>query len=361
MGYTFTNIQLRNKGKFDKALADSIASSVANGRGWRLVDNPDEAEVMTVVACAETSMWVAVGSDAFDGEPDAAIHAAQGLAEYLNTDALAIGCFDSDYLFLNMLNPSEGINLWASSGSAAAAGISGMRRSNYSAWGRRVKNVDAFRAVMKQQRVFAEECLNELEEILDLPALQSIGCGTDWPDAPGTYRYYYAVEEDGEADAPPVLEWRTTPVYAPSEGEKSFITAVNRGGASHGIGIAFTGEEVENGNVAVYTAIIQVHDNRGEWKVYPIEIEETMASNGKKMLYGELPQLPIPRAVSGNLPISKQYEMEWQRSITLQYVPESLRAHLEGGRMTDLTVHMIPLKNWQGQCGWRGDSAGKEF
>lgn len=361
MGYTFINIQLRNKGRFDKGLVDSIASSIANGRGWRPVDNPDEADLMTVITCEESGSWIGVSSDAFAGEPDAAIHAARRFSENLDTDALAIGCFDSDYLFLNMQNPSEEIDLWASTGSAAAVGLSGMRRSNFSAWRKRVKDVNAFKAVMKQQRVFAEECLNDLEQMLDLPASQSIGCGTDWPDTPGTYRYYYVAEEDGEADAPTALEWHTRPYYAPREGEESFLNAVNRGGASYGIGIAFMGEEVEKGDVAVYEAKIQVRDNRGEWKIYPIELKETVAADGRKMLYGELPHFPIPCAVSGNLPIKKRLDMEWQRSISLRYIPESPRAHLAGERLAGLAVYLIPLKNWQGQCGWRGHFEGNEF
>ena len=361
MGFTFTNVQLRKAEKYDKALADSIASSVASSRGWKRVDNPDEADVTTVIASSETSPWIAVVSDAFDGDLDAAIHAAQGLSEYLQTDALVIGCFDSDYLFLNMLNPSDGIDLWASCGSAAVAGLSGMRRSNFRAWSRRVKDIDAFRNIMKQPRDFAEDCLSDLEEILDLPVMQSTGSGEDWSGVSESYQYYYVVAEEVESGDPPVLEWHLPPAYAPSEGQENIISAINRGGASRGLAIAFMGEDVEKSKVAVYTATVQVRDRRGEWALYPLEIQEKEDAIGQKMLYGELPSLPIPEKVSERLPWKKRMEREYQRSIALRYVPESLHPYHEGSRLTGLTVHMIPLKNWQGQCGWRGRPMEKEF
>lgn len=361
MGFTFTNIQLRKNEKFDRKLADSIASSVANGRGWRRVDHPDEADVMTVIAGSEKSRWIAVASDALGGEPDVAIQAAHGLSEYLQTDALVIGCFDSDYLFLNMLNPPAGIDLWASSGSAASAGLSGMRRSNFRAWSRRVKNTDAFRNIMKQPRDFAEDCLRDLEELLDLPVTQSTGSGEDWSGVSECYQYYYAMTEEVGSGEPPMLEWHLPPAYAPGEGQENIISAINRGGSSRGLAIAFMGEDVEKGNIAVYTATVQVHDRRGEWALYPVEIEETVDAKGQKMLYGELPSLLIPEKVCERLPWQKREELEYQRSIALRFVPESLHPYHEGSRLPGLTVHMIPLKNWQGQCGWRGRPIEKEF
>ncbi len=361
MGYTFANIQLRSNGKFDKALTDSIALCMANSQGWKLTDDSNKADVMTVIAASEESPWIAVASEAFDGEPDAVIHAAEGLSESLQTDALAIACFDSDYLFLNLLNPSEGINLWASTGSAAAVGLKGMRRGNYRAWNKRVKNVDAFQAVMKKQYVCAEDCLNELEDILDLPALQSVG-GVERVDRTGAYVYFFAADEDIGTDEPPILDLDySSSGYAPKSDSENELSFVNRGGASRGIAVAFMGEEVERGDVAVYTATIQVQDNQDQLVNYPIEIEETMASDGRKMLYGELPQFLIPRAVNKNLPMVKRFEMERKRRIKLRYIPESMHPYHEGKQMTGLTVHMIPLKNWSGQCGWRGYPLEKEF
>lgn len=114
------------------------------------------------------------------------------------------------------------------------------------------------------------------------------------------------------------------------------------------------GEAVEKGDIAVYTVTLQVHDRCGEWVYYSVEMNETKDAKGQRMLFGELPSLPIPGAVSESLPWKKKMDREFQRCIVLKYVPESLRAHLEGCLLTGLTVHMIPLKNWQGRCGWRG-------
>lgn len=354
MGFSFTNIQIRKNGAFDRALADAIASLIANGRGWRQVDGPDEAALCTVVAGREESPWIAVSSDAFDGDPDAQVNAARALSEALGADALAIGCFDSDYLYLNLVNPSKGVDLWAASGCAAAADMAGLRRSGFRAWRGQVPDTEAFRAVMKRSRVFAEECLSDLEPMLNLPAAQSVGGGGDWPDAPGVYRYYYKLEEKQGAAEPPRLEWHFTSGFAPREGEECMLCAVNRGGASRGLGVAFTGAAVERGEIAVWSAFIQVRNRRGEWENHAVEIEEARSADGMRMLYGQLPSLPIPEGVSCALPDKKRMELEFERGVALKFVPESLSAACAGERLTDLCAYLIPLENWSGQCGWIG-------
>lgn len=361
MGFSFSNIQIRRQNGMNVSVADEIAELIAAGRGWERIDQQEEADVSTAIVFDESCAWISVVSDAFDADPEEQIRLASAISERLHSDALAIGCFDSDYLFLNMVNPEKKVDLWASTGSAAAVGISGMRRSNFKAWKNRVLDEDAFKTIMKRQRAFAEEVLNDLEALLDLPARKSIGGGEEWEDLPGVLRYFYKAQKSEENGEPPVLEWDRMPSYAPREGEESMISAVNRGGASRGLGIAFTGKSVEEGGVAVYSACIQVHDRRGEWEFHPVEIEETMRSDGKKMLYGELPSLPIPEKVSDKLPWKKKMDLEYMRCLVLKYTPESLHAWNEGELLDDLCVHLIPLKNWSGQCGWIGRPMDKDY
>ena len=77
------------------------------------------------------------------------------ISEKLDADVLGISCFDSDYLYLNLINKNENINVWASTGSAAGTGI--RRRMGINAWKSKVKEFSRFKESLKTEYVFAEE------------------------------------------------------------------------------------------------------------------------------------------------------------------------------------------------------------
>ena len=357
MGYSFTNLQIRRADCFNP---DEIAGHIA-GEGWERVDDADQADVSTAVYALPGSPWITVRSDAFEDDPDALLVAAKRLSQTLDTDALAVYCFDSDYLFLNLLNTGKKLDLWANGGSAAALGMTGVRRSNFTAWKNHVTSVADFRNVMKKARVFREECLYDLEGVLSLPHEQSLGGIGEIPEGIEVHWYRYRVSAPKARCEPPSLGFDCPRAFYALDGEECLFTVCNYGGASMGLTVVVEGVK------AVENARIQNHDHEGKWVFTPVPMRGVEREDGARALVATLFSLPLP-AVNRNLPPRKRMWVEFERGVIFRFVP---RSGQEGQLLPAMRVTMIPMveesrpsrpdsharalvQYAQGQCVWQG-------
>ena len=357
MGYSFTNLQIRCADRFDP---DEIARLVA-GEGWEPVDDANQADVSTAVYTLKESPWVTVRSDAFEEDPEALLEAAKRLSQSINADALAICCFDSDYMFLNLLNPGKKLDLWAYGGSAAALGITSPHRSNFRGWKDHVTSVTDFREVMQKSRVFQEECLYDLENVLTLPPAQSLGGIGEIPKDIEVRRYHYRASAPRAQGEPPSLAFHCPMAYCALDGQECLFSVCNYGGASEGLTV------IIEGVAAVENARIQALDRRGNWVLTPADFHVLEMQDGARALRALLFDLPLP-AIDRNLPPRKLQKVEFERCVTLRFIP---RNGQEGQLLTDMRVTMIPMVEnlresrpdlrlqaltayTQGQCTWQG-------
>ena len=329
MGYSFTNLQLRCAGRFDP---DEIAALTA-GEGWERVEDAEQADVSTAIYVLSGSPWVTVRSDAFEDDPEALIEAGKRLSQALDADALAISCFDSDYLFLNLLNPGKKLDLWANGGHPAALGMTGLRRSNFRAWKDHVSSVTDFRSAMKHSQVFGEDCLYDLADVLSLPVEQSLGGIGEIPEGIKARWYHYRASVPQAQGDPPSLEFLCPMAYHALDGKECMFTVCNYGGASKGLTVVVEGVE------AVEDAKTQVHDRRGNWILTPVKMDTLVRKDGTKALYVDLFDLALP-AVNRNLPPKKLIDTQFDRGVSFRFVP---RNGQEGELLPNMRVTMIPL------------------
>ena len=164
MGLSFNNIQLRLPGTFDP---EAIVARLTADKGLTPVESMDEADVRILVLKQPGSQWVTIASDLFDTDPEAADSLSRDLAQAFGTPVLVVGCFDSDYLYLNLVDPAHSVDAWAATG--RFPGEHAPRRSNFTRWNGYVADVERLRQLMRQRRVFAEDCLPEAARLLDIP------------------------------------------------------------------------------------------------------------------------------------------------------------------------------------------------
>ena len=200
MGLTFNNIHLRISGAFRP---DAFVTRLTTGKGLTPVESIEEADARILVLKQPDSQWVTIASDLFDMDPDTADRMSRDLAQAFGTPVLVVGCFDSDYLYLNLVDPAHSVDAWAATG--RFPGEHAPRRSNFSAWKPYVTDVSALRQVMQKHYVFAEECLEGLTDILSLPVSQSGRCMDSAAPASGVRRFRCRLTEASEPGKPPVF------------------------------------------------------------------------------------------------------------------------------------------------------------
>lgn len=82
-------------------------------------------------------------------------------------------------------------------------------------------------------------------------------------------------------------------------------------------------------------------------KTIPLQLEKRKTQNGQWIYYAELPEFPIREGVKEDLPWKRKSAEEQKREFGVRFTPEG-----NPRKLLDITVHFIPLKNPEGQCGW---------
>lgn len=106
MGYSFANIQIRKK-YGETWEAKRIADILTSGRKLTAIQESESPDVIIDVGTDSESPWITVVSDLFDEDSEQCGLFAKLLSEKLKTPTIAVYDFDSDYLFLNLLDTEK--------------------------------------------------------------------------------------------------------------------------------------------------------------------------------------------------------------------------------------------------------------
>ena len=303
MGYSFSNIQIKNKGR--AVNVDRLLEVLTAGKNLRKAEAEEEADIIIAIHPGEENGWATVVSDLFDQDDEALTGYARSLSEAFQTEAMIIGCFDSDYLFLNLLDTRNDADIWSACGHYPGKAP---RRSNYNAWKDYVTDVSAFRKAMRKDRVFAEECLEEVEPIISLPAKQSLQCVETAAEEADFICFRYMLAGDEKPDDLPRFELGTIRTIGYHFYEPNLITFLNHGGASRGVAVFIGGEPFDTHKAEIEKVEIQMHGSNGEWLFLPVDMKKVEYENGLKGFYGTCASVRIPKAIPDNLPSKKTYE-----------------------------------------------------
>ena len=344
MGYSFTNIQLKSKGKTIDV--NQVLEALIDGRKLIKAETEDEADIVIAIHPGKDRGWVTVVSDLFDQDDEETIECARILSEALQTEAIAIGCFDSDYLFMNLLDVHSSVDAWAACGHFP---LLSPRRSNFSAWKHYVPDVAAFRKAMHDRYVFAEECLKEAESILALPAEQSMQSVITATEEAGFICYRYKQEEKEAASDPPRFELCSRWPVKFYFGNPNIVGFLNHGGPSKGVGVMIGGEPFDTHKAEIERVELQFHGPKGEWVFLPVEMQERIFEHDDKGFYGACPSIRIPKAIPEGLPWKKRMEMEFNHSINVRFYLR--RGYRQDEPCGSIQVSLIPLENKAGQAG----------
>ncbi len=344
MGLSFSNIHVRMERSLDEALAGRIAEILMRGADAEPVADASEADVMVRVCAGKDSPWVTVLADSIDDDLEEQLLKTRALSEALEARTLAIACSDSDYLCLNLVDAKTKTDIWAAHGKFPFG--KAPRRSNPAAWKAYVKDNAHFAQTLRASSVFAEDALPDLAAELGLPAGQARCMEGEIPEDARFFQFGYKMKE-AEGETPPRFGMLYEELYY-GVGRTKCIPFLNKGAASKGVAVALTGECIREHQIKVEKIELQFHLSRGEWAHIPLHLEETTYDDGSCWLMAECPEFCIPPAVKDSLPWKKKQDLEFQRAVIVRLLLAPDRETEEYGT---LQVTLIPMKNYDGQCG----------
>ena len=345
MGSWFSNIHIRANGTATAEGVQDWFRRHLQGQGYLTADAESADGAVAILA---GDNWITVCSDLLNFEgADAVVEVGGPLSADFRTDVLGIGCFDSDYLYLNLINQAEKVNAWVGIGSAAGLGIK--RRTGLAAWKKKVRDFDAFSACAKEAYVCAEEFLFSVEDCLGLSAeygsvsfeyLQDLGLLAK------ARIQYFKLPEDMKPKELPRLEPFTSSLMPARIGVSMAVNAVNKGGESRGLSVFFLGPYVEHEEIT-FTKTCFLVEKHGQYEERPFNLTKVRLTDGQWAYYYNDPGFRIPPKADERLPIKKQMDMEMDREIVVRFVPQG-----NPRKTLDITVILQPDKNPEGQTGW---------
>lgn len=346
MGSWFSNFHIRQSAGVTAERIGSCLSSQMTARDYQIAGSAEEADC--AIALVSGGEWVSVYSDAITFEhPKDFLPFAHPLSAELNADVLGISCYDSDYLYLYLINAAENVDAWAGVGSARGLGI--YRRTNLRAWKGKIKDEPAFRTAVKTPRILAEDVLAEIEPCIGLPFDRASGSLEHLHDlelADQAQYLYFKLPPTAQTGEPPRLEQHTWTNMPCAIGEPTVVQAVNMGGASRGLSIYFVGPFVEHDELT-FTDVCLLKEQDGRFVPTPIELEKVQLSDGQWAYRYFDPNYRIQEKVDRRLPLRKGLSEESKRSIMVRFVPQGNRR-----KLLDVSVVIVPEQNYAGQTGW---------
>lgn len=348
MGSWFSNMHIRkNHTASEQKVADCIREWIA-AKQYIPCTSEMDADGAVAIVTGEECQWISVYSDLLSFEdPGKYTEIATPLSAELHTDVLGISCFDSDYLYLNLVNRAEKLDAWIGIGSPSGLGIK--RRSGLVAWKKRVSDYKAFTESTKKEYVCAEEYLAEAEKFLALPALQSSAAYEYLKDfeLDKHAKYFYFKLPDALKTKDPVKLVPNMYSAMPCSLEKpSVVDGINVGGESRGLSVYFLGPYVENDEIT-FSDVCFVKWKNNQTESLPFELTKVQLSDGQWAYCYHDPGFRIPPKVDDRLPVSKRLRVEKEHCIIVRFVP-----HGNPKKLLDITVALVPDKNPEGQTVW---------
>lgn len=346
MGSWFSNFSIRMTNDVTMETVAAYLGTLAAQRQYTPVPAAEEADGGFAILQEPGAGWITVCSDLISLEnPKVFEEMAAPMSNALGTDVLGISCYDSDYLWLNLVNAAEKRDAWIGIGSAAGLGI--RRRTGLNAWKKKVEDFPGFSELAKEKYVCAEEFLGRAETCLELPVGQGCACYEYLEEPAGEVRYlYFKLPEDQKTDAPTKLVphmYSGMPCFL---GKPAVVDGVNVGGPSRGLSVYFLGPYVEHDEIT-FSDVCFVKPKTHMAEAIPFELEKIQLPDGQWAYYYHDPGYRIPPRVKDGLPMMKQFRANHANSIIVRFVP-----HGDPRKILDITVALVPDKNPEGQTGW---------
>lgn len=345
MGWFFSNCHIYKSSEFGISDFPSLLTEVLNAQGFQRKNNPEESDFSISIYDAG-GKWLSLCSDGLEFYTDESIqNICNPLSERLSADILIVSCFDSDCLLLNRINRKRDIVAWAKIGSYPGLKV----RSTPARWKDFVSDVALWESVLEHKYVFAEEALGSIEPLLGMESGQGQFCNELIPEkyAERVCTCYFALPESVSKPLPPKLSF-ITPSLMPCEiGKDQCYFVINEGGKTKGVAIAFSGSYVEQEEIRFRDVQLEYALDHYPRKTIPLHLEKKKTQNGQWIYYAELPEFPIREGVKEDLPWKRKSVEERKREFGVRFTPEG-----NPRKLLDITVHFIPLKNPEGQCGW---------
>lgn len=349
MGSTFSNISIRKNPFLTQEIVTEALSTTLMDKGF-LRSTEESADISFAVFSLPSSQWFTVCENGmlFD-EFNEQLGIANLLSIKLNSDVLRISCFDSDYLYLNLLNPQKKLDAWASVGNSAGLGI--RRRTGVSAWKSAVSDVTKFKQALRKQYIFAEEVLEEVSAELKLPHAQSFSeydyLTDTLPSCAITY-LYFSVPASHTSHELPNLDHYTYGLRPCTVGLPTIVSCINKGGAGKGIEIFILGKSIEQYDVT-FTEVTLAYWNRSRQQDHtPVVLEKRLMHDGSVGYYGEVRNFRIPEKVSSALPQNVWVKKETDLHFWFRCVPQ-----YAGTVPIKLKIIVRPIQNPDGGVEWQ--------
>ena len=348
MGNWFSNLHVRKNDSLTEKKVVECIRSIMTQQEYIPVDSEDDADVSFAIVTDDRSQWYSVYSDTFTfDDPKQFKSYASPISLELDTDVLGIACFDSDYLYLNLINSVHGEDAWVGIGSSAGSGI--RRRTGLAKWKNKVSDLSTFSDSVKKEYVLSEEVLENIEHCIHLPQEYGVASYEYLSDfefkTSANYLYFKLPESMQIKDEVKLVQYTSSlmPFYVD---KYSTVSVINAGGASKGLWVYFIGPYVENEEITFSHLSFRKWQNNKMVDI-PFELKKTQLSDGQWAYYYHDPEYKILPRVDDRLPPKKHQQVTFERSITVNFVP-----HGNPRKILDITVVLVPDKNWQGQTSW---------
>lgn len=356
MGSWFSNTHVRKNGAVTEEIIANYINNLMTARQFVPVGSETDADGMVAIVADEDCQWISVYSDLLiHDDPDSCRAVAMPMSAELHTDVMGISCFDSDYLYLNLINAEDQTDAWIGIGRGGDYGIK--RRTAVSAWKKKVSDYPSFAEKAKERYICAEEFLAEIESCIGLPMAHSgaeLDClNTLGLDKKATY-LYFKQSGNSATDNPPVLKlwsWSGMPCV---DGKISYVEVLNHGGEGRGMSIFFVGPYVEHDEITFVDVKLLIQ-SKEQVLFEPIKLDKVQLSDGQWAYYYHDPRRRLRPKAPDQSPITKQSE----RAISVYFTPVG-----NPRKMLDVTVVLVPDQNPSGQAGWnvwRGHGSKKAF
>lgn len=339
MGMTFSNLYIKKNDNYNlENLKDWLTKDMAK-QGYTAVENAKDSEISMLIYAPSDSSWISLASDSFMLYSASDIKkTAKPISKAFETDVLTASCMDSDFLLLHLLNAADHTDAWAKIGSLY--GMETGKPVHISAWEKKVPDIFQFSKIIKTHYTFAEEALYELADkaFAMLPEQCCLYVNdTLRLEQTALTRLYFALPETSQTE-PPRIEIPMYGLMPCKIGESSCVFAVNKGGASKGISIAFTGDFIENDDLTFENITFESNYGSDDRKIISIQPEKVRQKGGGYMLYWEDPDFPIPPKANPKLPISQIQKLEFEREFGVRFTVQG-----NPRRLLDVTVFIMPL------------------
>lgn len=348
MGSWFSNLHIRKSSTISETMVVEYIRKAMMERQCLPAVSEEAADGAFAIVTDEKSQWYSVYSDLFSfDEPKLFVDYAAPMSEELKTDVIGFSCFDSDFLYLNLINKTEKVDAWAGVGRASGFGI--RKRTNFALWKKKISDFERFKQSVNKDFVFAEDVLAEIEPCIHLPKEYSAASFEYLADMGlrehAKFLYFKFPEAMKTQDAPKLVQ-RMESFMPCALDNPSIVSGINVGGASKGLSVYFVGDYVENEEIT-FSDVCFVKCKNNMMESVPFALKKVQLSDGQWAYYYHDPGYKILPKVDDRLPMMKRMRIEDEHVITVRFVP-----HGNPRKILDITVALVPDKNPQGQTGW---------